>query len=98
MWIEIVAAGKTIGAVNSECCDLIRVDANDPRGAESGALIRCVATGEQEVFKSKISYLRLIEAITQSEAQGLKQIAEIVADANEAKDEAARPKLIIPGR
>jgi hypothetical protein len=87
MWIEITDnEGKTLGAVNSDACDLIRVS-ND--GPERGAMIRNVQTSE--VYKTKISYLRLIEAITQSEASGLKQLAEAVKVAEEAD----KPRLVL---
>lgn len=78
MWIEIVGPDgtTTVGAVNSETCDLIKIDEFSPAKAQSGALIRNYATSE--VYKTKVSYLRLIETLTQSEASGLKQIANIV--------------------
>ncbi len=86
MWLEIVDnEGKTVGAVNTDDCGLMKIDGK----AESGALIRN-STGE--VFKTKRSYLRLIEAITQSEAEGLKQIADIVADVKDQKD---APRLVM---
>lgn len=77
MWIEIVDInGVTIGAANSECCDLMKIDSQG--GAESGALLRS-ASIHGDVYKSRISYLRLIETITQSELSGLKEIAEVVS-------------------
>lgn len=93
MWIEIVdAGGKTIGAVNSECCDLIRIN----KRSDEGALIRCTTEQPPEIYQTRISYLRLIETLTQSEAQGLKQIADIVADAKDTAEDAQRPRLILP--
>ncbi len=64
MWIEIVdGEGKTIGAVNSEVCDLIKVGDDGPSGR---ALIRNANTND--AYITRTSYLRLIETITQAEA------------------------------
>lgn len=66
MWIEVVdAEGKTIGAVNSECCDLIKVGAGGPFYP---ALIHNVQTNE--AYITRVSYLRLIETIIQAEVVG----------------------------
>lgn len=93
MWIEIVNnEGQTIGAVNSEGCDLIRIGSD---GGAGHALIRNVNAIPTEVYKTRISYLRLIEAITQSEAEGLKQLAEVVASAEEAKGDRAAPRIVL---
>lgn len=95
MWIEIVDKnGVSIGAVNSEACDLIRIDSNDPRKAEGGALIRNVQS-DNEVYKTRISYLRLIETLTQTEIQNLANINEIIKD---IKDEPDAPRIVIPGQ
>lgn len=97
MWIELVdPSGKVIGAVNSECCDLIRIDTGDVNKAAGGALIRSAtstnADGSPEVYKTKVSYLRLIETLTQSEIKAVQQIADMVKDT----EDRAAPRLVIP--
>lgn len=93
MWIEIVGPDMrtTVGAVNSETCDLIKIDENDPSKSAGGALIRNAQTNE--VYKSKVSYLRLIETLTQSEASGLKQLADVVADIK--SNDPAKPRIVM---
>lgn len=88
MWIEIVSPeGKTIGAVNSECCDLIRVGEEGPAGR---AFIHL--TTDDSVLLTKVSYLRLIETITSSEASALAHIASVVAETKDRE----QPRLVLP--
>lgn len=88
MWIEIVdGEGKTMGAVNSEVCDLIKVGNDGPSGR---ALIRNAQNGE--AYITRVSYLRLIETITQAEASALSHIASVVGEATERE----QPRLVIP--
>lgn len=100
MWIEIVdPQGNVTGAVNTECCDLIKIDGKDSRGSQGGALIRNVQSttdqGEYEVYKTKVSYLRIIETLTQTEIQNLANINEIIEDVRGKED---APRLIMPGQ
>lgn len=98
MWLEIIdpATGKVSGAVNSECCDLIKIDPSDPRKSEGGALIRNVAgdAAGAEVYKTKVSYLRIIETLTQTEIQNLANINDIIEDVRGKED---APRIVIPG-
>lgn len=96
MWIEIIdpATGATLAAVNSECCDLIKIDPTDKRKAEGGALIRN-AQSDAEVYKTKVSYLRLIETLTQTEIQNIANINEIIKD---VKDQEDAPRIVLPGQ
>jgi hypothetical protein len=95
MWIEITdTAGNVIGATNSECCDLMRIDTADPRKAEGGALIRNISNGDSEVYKTKVSYLRLIETLTQTEIQNLVNLNEIIEDVKGKED---APRIVMPG-
>lgn len=81
MWIEIVDNnGKTIGAVNTDACDLIKMTQDGP---EASALMRN-ANGSGEVYLTKISYLRLIDNMTAEQANTL---ADVQADA-------AKPRLV----
>lgn len=98
MWIEIVnEKGDSKGAVNTDCCDLIRIDPNDKRGSQGGALIRNVQSltedSQPEVYKTRISYLRIIETLTQSEIKAVQHIADLVKD---DKNKNA-PRIVIPG-
>lgn len=96
MWLEIIdpATGNIAGAVNTECCDLIKIDPSDPRKAEGGALIRNVQS-DAEVYKTKVSYLRIIETLTQTEIQNLANINDIIEDVRGKED---APRIVIPGR
>lgn len=97
MWCEIVNdKGDVIGAVNTDCCDLMRIDPNDSRKSAGGALMRsCVSNdGKQaEVYKTKISYLRIIETLTQSEIKAVQHIADLVKD---DQHKANAPRIVMP--
>lgn len=98
MWCEIVnSKGDVIGAVNTDCCDLMRIDPNDSRKSSAGALMRsAVSTDstskEAEVYKTKISYLRIIETLTQSEIKSIQHIADLVQE-DKGKD---KPRIVMP--
>lgn len=92
MWIEITDSnGKVTGAVNSDCCDLIKIDNNDLRKAEGGALIRNVQA-DNDVYKTKVSYLRLIETLTQTEIANLANINDIIEDVRGKED---APRIVM---
>lgn len=96
MWIEIInpTDNTVIGAVNSEACDIIKIDARDANGSSGGALIRNGQTSG-EVYKTRVSYLRLIETLTQSEITTVQQITNMVEDKQLANQ--ALPRIVMPG-
>lgn len=102
MWCEIVnAKGDVIGAVNTDSCDLMRIDPNDRRGSQGGALMRShcsVIEGDRgvtqaEVYKTRVSYLRIIETLTQSEIKSVQHIADLV---KEDAHKANAPRIVMP--
>lgn len=80
MWIEILNPenGKTLGAVNTDACDLIKMG----QGPEAPALIRNATNSE--VYATRISYLRLIDNMTAAQSASL---ADVQA-------EAGKPRLV----
>ncbi len=87
MWIEIVdGEGKTMGAVNSETCDLIKMGQDGPAAR---ALIH--NTVANEAYITKVSYLRLIETLTQAEAQTIQHLTNVINESNREQ-----PRLVMP--